>query len=308
MWSLNTYNKHDLEKENLVKKRDITGWFGRAFGINKQIGSELQTNCPYCNHTSFFFSTTKRIGFCHRASCNKAPTLDDLIKLKGYGPNEYGVSDLPEKEGEQHQIDVPGRPLLFWKNKQLMTHDQEAIDYLQSRGLGTVEILRFSMTFDGSRVYIPVREEGRVVNYVGRDITGKLPKKYKYAPGQKTSWHIFGWEECKYWDELTLVENTFVSIWLRNKINCTTVFGSHLSNTQLNMIGKSDIKRVVVMWDEGAELKAEKAVKGLRSIGTDAIYIRTLGQPDDHPLEEILHNVERAKSAIGKQLFIRWEV
>lgn len=145
------------------------------------------------------------------------------------------------------------------------------------------------------------------MNYVGRlkpsrSDTGKL--RYKYAPGVKTNNYIFGWDECTLWPELTLVENTFNSIWLRNHINCSTNFGSHLSDRQIELIASSKaIKTVLLLWDEGAEISAQKAVKRLRNAGIASCLARIKGQPDNHSLETLveLATLGHKAAKVGKE-------
>jgi hypothetical protein len=106
-----------------------------------------------------------------------------------------------------------------------------------------------------------------------------------YKKGAKTGLYILGWEECELWERLSLIENTFVSLAFRQDLASTTVFGSNLSDTQADMIAKSKVKEVAILWDEGAEKKAEKAVKKLHSRGVKAAYWIILRQPDDYPRE-----------------------
>lgn len=282
----------------------IIDWFSKVYGIASMPNQyEIKTNCPYCGHPSFFFNVRKAIGFCHHDVCHKKPTLTELIEKVGFAPDEYGVS-IFEEEKEQYEIQVPGEVLVWREGKEYMTRWFDVVTYLRSRGLTDDDMIRFKATFDGSRVYIPVMEDGRIINYVGRDLTGELQPKYKYCHGQKTSKHIFGWDECKFWTDLTLVENTFVSIWLRNHINCTTNFGSHLSQTQIDLIENSAVQRVVLMWDEGAEGKAEQAVNDLGNRGIESIYVIMKGQPDDHPLEELIDIRAKALESLGKSKFV----
>ena len=150
------------------------------------------------------------------------------------------------------------------------------------------------------RVYVPVYYKEKLVSYVGRDILGLTPYRYKYPKGSKISEHFLGWDEAKLWNKLTLVENTFVSIWLRNYLNCTTNFGSHLSEKQIEKIKKmKHLESVAIMWDKGAEERAENACLKLACLGIPAAYARLKGQPDDYTLEEIIYignkTHERAK-------------
>jgi len=269
---------------------NIVEWFNKAFGVKKRKGNELNTNCPKCGHKDFHFNHKSRVGFCHRAGCHWSPSFEELCDIAGYTPDEVSfMPDAPQEEIKEVTVNLPGERLCFYSLDQLMTQSQEALDYLLKRGLTVDDIIRWKITWDGVRVYVPVVKEGQLYNYVGRDLTGTEILKYKYCTGVKTSHWMFGWDECKEWDHITLVENTFNSIAYRNQINCTTNFGSYLSDVQLNLIKKSKIKTVLILWDEGTHNTAEKTVKRLRYSGIHAAYCWMKGQPDDWPKSEIIN-------------------
>lgn len=274
---------------------NVANWFNKAFGVKRRRGDELNTFCPQCGHKDFHFNIKSLVGFCHRAHCHWSPTIEELIDLAGYGPDE--IAYMPDRPEEKRDVVVtlPGHKLCFYSMGQLMTNSQEALDYLLKRGMTIEDIIRWNITFDGIRVYVPVMKEGILYNYVGRDITGTQERKYLYCAGVKTSHWIFGWDECKNWDHITLVENTFNSIVYRNEINCTTNFGSYLSDIQISLIKSSKIKTVCLMWDEGTHKNAEKMVKRLRYNGISSCYCWMPGQPDDHPKEQIIQIAKNMK-------------
>lgn len=277
---------------------NIVEWFNKAFGVKKRKGDELNSNCPMCGHKDFHFNIRSKVGFCHRAGCHWSPNFEELCDFAGYTPDEVGF--MPElvtpEEQREIQVILPGTQLCFYSLGQLMTHSQEALDYLLKRGLTVDDIIRWKITYDGVRVYVPVMKEGQLYNYVGRDLTGTEVLKYKYCHGVKTSHWLFGWDEAKEWNYLTLVENTFNSIAYRNDINCITNFGSYLSDVQLDLIKKSKVTTVGIVWDEGTHDTAEKTVKRLRYNGIHAAYCWMKGQPDDHPKDEILQIARNLKS------------
>lgn len=285
---------------------NLIEWYNKAFGVKRRRGDELNSLCPVCGHKDFHFNIKNRVGFCHRAACHYSPTFEELCDLAGYTPDE--ISFMPEREEvvKEIRVTLPGTKLAFYAMGQLMTHSQEALDYLLNRGLTVEDIIRWNITYDGVRVYVPVMREGQLYNYVGRDITGTQERKYLYCGGVKTSHWLFGWDECKDWDHITLVENTFNSIAYRNDINCTTNFGSYLSNEQLDLIKKSKIKTVCLMWDENTQDSAEKTVKRLRYNGIHAAYCWMKKQPDDHSKDEILQ-IARTLKQLAEQNKIEYD-
>jgi hypothetical protein len=140
-----------------------------------------------------------------------------------------------------------------------------------------------------------VYDEGKLVQYNSRRVDKSKapeawfqagPKPYKYASGHPITNYFLGWDECRMWDDLVLVENTFVSMWLRD-IHATATFGSHLSDVHIDKIIHSTIDHVTFLWDEGTAFTAQKAQRKLKELGVPSHVIHIKGQPDDHTKDEL---------------------
>jgi len=275
--------------EETYTNKAVKDWCHRTMGIdgyNKQTG-EVHTSCPRCSG-KFYFNTKKKVGYCHSASCHWSPKLEELIKHFGFGPNQGGMVE-PVESYVAPVVDLPGIPVLFFQDGQLFTSYEEAYVYLQGRELSEQIILNWGITCDGRRVYVPIRdEEGVLVNYNSRilpSVEDGNGKKYLYHPGVKTSHYILGWSEARLWSTLALVENTFVSLAYRYSLNCSTTFGSSISDEQIDLIVKSNVKTVCLLWDENAN--AAKYVKRLQKAGLKAAAWKILKQPDDYPFNVV---------------------
>jgi hypothetical protein len=272
-------------------KADITQWLLGAMAVNKKNGNELQFDCPECDHPQFYFNVAKGVGYCHRATCRETFPLDRLIDVVGYPPELAGY--VPALDN----IDtVLAKPVALPKEATKIHWDDREVYALETRGVTWEHIQQFDIRSDGKRLYVPVYEGGELVQYNSRRINRAAltyegwfkagPKPYRYASGHPITNYFLGWEECRLWPELVLVENTFVSIWLRH-LHCTATFGSHLSDTHIDKILHSKVKKVTFLWDSGTGLASEKAVKKLRALGIDCKVITLAGQPDDLELAEI---------------------
>lgn len=254
-------------------------------------GTEINFPCPKCGHPDFSFNLEKRIGNCFRARCKWTPNVQRLKPfLKGsLSSLDEGLEATRSEDPTPLLISLPGS-ILVWKNKgQLHTKNQKIVDKVLERGVSVEDQYSFGLTSTQDRVYIPVYENGKLVNYVGRLfwwLPFSSPQRYTYATGVTTSDYFFNWDLASKWSELSLVENTFNAIWL-HKLQCTTNFGSNLSQTQIDKVLNSNIESVVLLFDEGADKSAEKAVYRLKEKGIPAIYVKMKGQPDNHPEDYI---------------------
>lgn len=282
--------------------KDIRLWFSRTLGINSEPAKgELCSYCPECGSDVFYWNYYKQVGLCHKAHCGFTPTLRDLIDLVGYGPDQTGFWEAPQLvDPEEQEIEMPGRAVLSVFIGELMTPWPAALDYLRSRGIPDDITLNWGLTSDGERVFVPIKSKGVVRNFNSRLLPGHLGRKYLYSPGAKTRTHILGWEECQLWPYLGLIENTFVSLSMRRQSLTSTVFGSNLSDEQADMIAKSKIQHVGVLWDEGTEKKSEKAVKKLHSRGIKAAFWIIKGQPDDYPSDRVAKWIEMVYTAANE--------
>jgi hypothetical protein len=283
-----------------VEPRDITNWLLENFSVNTIRGNEVGFPCPECLHKSFSFNVKKEIGHCFRVSCLFSPTIETLVdqvgspvELSGYLPQ---LDDRVEKEHSRVSLPVDAYSIVS-------LNDTWAMQALRYRNITPDKIAIFNIHASREWIYVPVYEEGVLVQYVGRSIDRERDasegfranahaRRYDYFSGVPISNYLLGWGECKLWDSLTLVENTFNAIWLRYDLHCTTNFGSHLSKRQVDKIKRSKVKQVNIMFDYGAELRAEQAERRLTDAGVNVKVIHLPhGQPDDYELEYLRERV-----------------
>jgi hypothetical protein len=210
-----------------------------------------------------------------------------------------GFVPMAEAQVEKEKVEVT-----LPKDANPIDDDQWAIDCLATRELTVNDIKKFNICASRSFIYVPITERGKVVQYVGRRIDRSrspedgfsVPKKlrYDYFPGVPISHYFLGWEESRLWRQVTLVENTFNAIWLRD-LKVTTNFGSHLSDTHIEKILRSRIKKVILLWDGNALKAAHKARRKLENKGVKTHVIQIDGQPDDYYKEDIKSWIKELK-------------
>lgn len=283
-------------------KADITQWLLGAFKVNSQQGNELNFDCPSCGHESCYFNVKKQQGYCHRASCHRTYDIQAMIDIIGYPPDLAGyVPGMEKEEKAMGPVELP-------KGAEPILRNHPDVRALFQRGVDWNMIQKFHLHRTETHIIVPIYDEGTLVQYNSRRINRNVTEdqwfkaippsalRYKYASGHHITDFFLGWEECKLWESIVLVENTFVSMWLRD-LNVTTNFGSYLSDTHIDKLVHSNIKRVTFLWDgpdvngKGAAAP-QKAQRKLKRVGipSDIIYIE--GQPDDytkHKIKELLN-------------------
>lgn len=293
----------------------IRNWILTSFAVAAEAGDELKFACPKCGHDNFYFNTKKKIGWCHRAKCHYRPTLKTLIDLIGFGPGPSQASGLffgPGKKTPESLSPKVEIPEWAWA-----AYDDETVRRsLYRRGIDYQKIHSYDIECDRDFIFIPVREKGKLVNIVQRRISRgsedifNVPHKqrYLYVKGVRTTDYLFDWDVIKRYETLTLVENTFNAIAMNPGNNIrrqsivqsmvvSTNFGSHLSDRQAELIKNSNVKQVLILWDEGAP--ATKAIEKLKKIGVRAeSFSLAKGQPDDYKFSDWNHIILEAHKAI----------
>ncbi len=268
---------------------DITAWMLTAFAVQKKNGAELQLDCPECGHHSCYFNVKKQVGYCHSASCRETWPLEKLIDKVGYSPDHIGFTVTPVMDA------VLSKPVALPKAAKPIDRLDMAVDALAYRGVTWDHIQKFRIHQDDTRLYVPVYEGGVLVQYNSRRVRKENPpedwfkageKPYRYASGHPITSYFLGWEECRLWDDIVLVENTFVSMWLRD-LHATATFGSHLSDTHIDKLVHSRIDHITFLWDQGTEYASQKAQRKLKELGIQSKVLHIKGQPDDLTKDEI---------------------
>lgn len=267
-------------------------WLNKHFEVKEYKNSEALLVCPSCFKPKLYFNVNKKVGHCHWDRCKyhiNGVKLITLIQLAGDRPDTLPVWADEEPPPVVQEVSLPedSIPVVAMKDGKYFTFHMDALAALSKRGITPEAVHRFDIHIDNNRVYIPIYQSGVLRQYVGR-AHWWLPKqseiRYKYASGISIKKFLFNYDAVKRWDRVTLVENTFNGIWLRD-LKFTSNFGSDLSAEQIQLLSRSNVKSVALLWDEGAEVAAEKSVNRLTKHGIPASFGVIRRQPDDHPIE-----------------------
>jgi hypothetical protein len=134
------------------------------------------------------------------------------------------------------------------------------------------------------RIIIPVYQNAEIVTYIGRDTTGKLEVPYKNAAIEKSviqaKHTLYGLDEIKEGGTAILVEGLFDK-W-RMGSHVVTTFGTQVTEEQIALLGRKNIKRAIVLFDHDASAKGEALAYSITSVvqRVECVFLNE-GDPDD---------------------------
>lgn len=229
---------------------------------------EYIIRCPFCGdhptHNHCHVNSAKGVFFCH--FCGDKGSIEKLLKeceITGELEPRKGITEKRKYE----PTDFSQFSKVVGKNGTL---DLLALTYLKKRGLSKDEIELYDFRFSNSgryygRVLTPIRENDKVVCFVGRSFISVIKPKYLYPHTGETmltaNEAIFGYGETERdgCETVVITEGIFDAI-AANKImglRGLAILSSHLSESQFNKLLKlSRSTKFFVALDSDAHEKA----------------------------------------------------
>lgn len=218
---------------------------------------EMCFHCPFCPDDdprgTFYVNRQTLKYFCHR--CNKGGGPDEVqgeyrrlappalpkISL----PPSY-VSLMPRPKPAFHNI-LRERPLI----RKLLREKNFRWEDLQGYHIGYCTEGEFS-----SRLIFPVHFRGIIIGYQARRLTEHGPK-YRNIHGQGAFAQVlYNWGVARQYDTIVIVEGIFDVI--RVGLNAVATMGTYLSPWRVDLINALHPKKVIIMLDGDAFVKAYK--------------------------------------------------
>lgn len=177
-------------------------------------------------------------------------------------------------------------------------YQNQALTYLQSRGITQQDILKYNIGICLSgkyenRVIVPSYDEHGKLNYfIARDFTNSQ-SNYKNPPIKNID--IIGMELYINWDlPIVLVEGIFDFLTLKR--NCIPLFGKNISDALMKKIVTSKVKKIYLALDKDAQKDILKYCEELIQMGKEIYWVELDGKDISdigfkHFLE-ILENVQ----------------
>jgi|TARA_B100000073_G_scaffold112691_1_gene91004 DNA primase len=290
-------------------KYELNTLLEKVLGISYQMkNGESAYHCPFCNHhkkkLQVNFETQKwhcwvcnqgghKIGILLRKINAPKQIISEVLKILG----DYKGVKYEKDEKTEYNVSLPQCYKPLWKKSEDPLY-KNAIHYLRQRGIGGIDILRYSMGYCTSngysnRIIIPSYDKDGKLNYfIARDMFPNSKFKYKNPPMSKD---MIGFEMYINWNEpIVLCEGVFDAIAIRN--NAIPLLGKFLSKTLLKKLAEKQPKEVYVALDNDAKKDAIKLVKFLMDSGIKT-YLLEMNDKDPSELgfKKFWKIVEKAK-------------
>ena len=271
---------------------------------------ESAFHCPFCNHhkkkLQVNFDTQKwhcwvcnagghKIGILLRKINAPKQIISEVLRILG----DYKGVKYEKDEKTEYNVSLPQCYKPLWKpsTDPLYTN---AISYLKRRGIGSIDILRYSIGYCSSngysnRIIIPSYDaDGKLNYFIARDMFPNSKFKYKNPPMSKDT---VCFEMFINWNEpIVLCEGVFDAISIRR--NVIPLLGKFPSKTLVMRLAEKQVKKVYVALDEDAKQDAIKLSKFLMDYG---IKTYLLDMKDKDPSElgftkfwEIVQNTQQS--------------
>ena len=272
---------------------------------------ESAFHCPFCNHhkkkLQVNFDTQKwhcwvcnagghKIGILLRKINAPKQIISEVLRILG----DYKGVKYEKDEKTEYNVSLPQCYKPLWKpsTDPLYTN---AISYLKRRGIGSIDILRYSIGYCSSngysnRIIIPSYDvDGKLNYFIARDMFPNSKFKYKNPPMSKDT---VCFEMFVNWNEpIVLVEGVFDAIAIRN--NAIPLLGKFPSKTLVMRLVEKQVKKIYVALDEDARQDAIKLSKFLMDYGIET-YLLNMKDKDPSELGftkfwEIVQNTQQSK-------------
>jgi len=126
------------------------------------------------------------------------------------------------------------------------------------------------------RIIIPIVQEGKLICFQGRDITGKASNKYKSCPDDKAILPIksclYGIDKAR--DDYVVVTEGPTKVW-RLGAGSVCTFGVVATDEQVKMLAKFQRRFVLFDEDEAGQEGADKLSWKLAVLGGETIILNT---------------------------------
>lgn len=312
-------------------------FFGRAKWAPHLNEFSVQSPFTIDHKTHLVINVEKRVYHCWLSGegghLSKLLWLTHKNDWKTYAQAVFGYGQLdlskigPQELDEPTLLDLPFRHLWdvrsWWLPKRMF-------EYLEARGFDVSELIRqfdIMVLADEAdhmnpwfgRIVFPIREEGKIVNYIGRSVLGTRPR-YLFPKATESLvvksqllFDAIAVDRAPYDGEpsVFVVEGVLdaLKLWLLG-FDAVATFGKTSSLVQASLLTQLPMKKRI-LYDAGAEVNSLQLAKRLIELGEDEVEI--VPPPNDgsdagdfEDPEEVIELVKSARRVSSKRFLNAW--
>lgn len=265
---------------SLSDKNIVTSVLSKTLGTyNTLAKSELQFYCPFCNHHKPKLQVNTDTQKWHCWVCNSGgKKMTSLLRKLDVDRGTiakireiYGDSVYLQKEDDAVVfVSLPKEFIsLSEQPKGFNPEYRNAIHYLNQRGIGLKEIIKYGIGYckEGlyaRRIIVPSYDSDGKVNYfISRSYYPDETMKYKNPPISK---NVICFDSQTNWSEpIILCEGVFDAIAIRR--NAVPLLGKFPSKLLVEKIFANGVKDITISLDNDAQREAMKAADYFRKQG-----------------------------------------
>lgn len=280
-------------------------------------GGNLFADCPNCGKAKSHFNISMSTGEFHCYRCGWGGDFEKFVKhFKGKRVNmgevveEYTSNiSLAMLQSIYNQEESVKEMFFDWmENTESISHPkrkcQKARDYLVSRGvtLSFAQEQELRVGLEGkydNMVIIPIKQDGKVVNFVARRFEG-IGRRYDGPHNEEAivnkSHLLYNFDNMLQSNWVIMVEGIFDAFALMLKqLPVVALMGKEIASEQIRLTMRWN--KVIVLLDGGFTRDGLKVAKSLEGL-IDEVYVATMPEgtdPSDSP-ELAVEAVENAMS------------
>ena len=282
----------------------------------------IEISCPFCDDPSTHLGINLDSKLFHCWICSSKGGPAKLIRALTKCSWEQAKNTV-EKYVDWSQVDFTDSDLAPKKLKLPIefnpitpnTIPELVKNYLQDRNFDPEELTRrFNLYYPGPigtyklRLIIPITYRNRLVNFCGRDVTGKASSRWHNCPNTDAEIPLnsllYGIEEILEGESVILVEGIFDQ-W-RLGYGAVATFGTKVTSEQALLLQRKKPSKIFLVGDSDVTQEMyENIARKLWFSEVEAIYLNSDGDPADlspteaqYLMRQLLNDFDTEKKAI----------
>lgn len=275
--------------------KDVTnGWIGLTCfwcsDTSTHLGVNLTSNLISCWRCGVKGSVTKLV-----KEIEKTPSFPEILSVMERYQDFSRLSLIKEDVDSPHQlkIQIPG----FFARMEWPNVPQLVKKFLSHRGFDPEEICRSKSLFYGGviskfkhRLIVPITQKGKLVSWIGRDLSGKSTIPYLNLEDEKSVFPVkstlYGYDDAPPGRNVVVVEG-ILDQW-KLGAGAVATYGTQWTQKQVALLRELNPNKVFIIFDS-EDMAQESAVKLSKQIwwcDCEVFQLNDVNDPGDLTLEQ----------------------